>query len=164
MQLNLSTQLLPELRTESEKTRRLFEALPEDQNAFRPHVKSMPLARLAGHIADFYRVIVLSLTSPDFDWANWSPYTMNTKAELLVTLAKKSRDALSALENASNEVFHQQWRICRGDRDLFCGVRYTAYRSNGMNQIIHHRAQLGTYIRALDHPLPGMYGPSADGI
>ena len=164
MNTHLSRQLLPEFEIESAKTHRLFEALPEGQNVFRTNAKSMPLARLAGHITDLYRVIALSLTSPDLDWANWSPYTMTTKMDLLTTLEENSQSALYALQNASDEVFNQQWRIFRGEIDLFRGERYTAYRSNGMNQIVHHRAQLGGYIRALDLPLPGMYGPSADGI
>ena len=62
------------------------------------------------------------------------------------------------------ETFHQQWRVSRGPLTLFSGERYTAYRSTGLNQIIHPCAQLGTYIRALAMRLPGVYGLSADGI
>jgi uncharacterized damage-inducible protein DinB len=31
-----------------------------------------------------------------------------------------------------------------------------------MNHVIHHRAQLATYYRALGIPVPPIYGPSAD--
>ena len=85
----LSKQLLPELEMESAKTHRLFGALPENQGIFQPHPKFMTLARLAGHTKDLYRIIALSLSAPDYDWAAWSPYTMTTKAELLSTLEKK---------------------------------------------------------------------------
>jgi uncharacterized damage-inducible protein DinB len=36
------------------------------------------------------------------------------------------------------------------------------YRSFIMNHLVHHRAQLGLYLRILNIPVPGMYGPSAD--
>ena len=157
--------LLPELETEISKTRRLFEALPDGEVHFKPYEKSMPLSRLAGHTTDLFRILALVLTSSDFDMAvAWKPYTMESKAQLLTQFEDNAHNALKALKQTSDETFHQQWRILRGPLTLFSGERYTAYRSNGMNQIIHHRAQLGTYIRALNLPLPGMYGPSADGI
>ena len=159
-----SQQLLPELEIEAAKTRRLFEALPEGHAHFKPHVRSMALGRLAGHTSDLYRIIALSLTSADLDWDTWKAYTMTTKTPLLEKLDENVLCALNALRTVSDDTLTQRWRIYRGARDLFDGERYTAYRFNGMNQIIHHRAQLGTYIRALDLPLPGMYGPSADGI
>ena len=157
--------LLPELETEIGKTRRLFEALPDGEVDFKPYEKSMPLGRLAGHTTDLFRIITLVLTSSDFDMAvAWKPYTMESKAQLLAQFEENADKALTALKQTSDEIFHQQWRILRGPLTLFSGERYAAYRSNGMNQIIHHRAQLGTYIRALGLPLPGMYGASADGI
>ncbi len=157
--------LLPELETEIGKTRRLFEALPDGEVDFQPYGKSMPLGRLAGHTTDLFRMIALILTSSDFDMAiAWKPYTMESKAQLLAQYEENAEKALRALKQTSDETFHQQWRILRGPLTLFSGERYTAYRSNGINQIIHHRAQLGTYIRAMSLPLPGMYGASADGI
>jgi uncharacterized damage-inducible protein DinB len=30
------------------------------------------------------------------------------------------------------------------------------------NHLIHHRAQLGVYLRLNDKPVPPLYGPSAD--
>ncbi len=156
--------LLPELETEIGKTRRIIDALPDGEVDFKPREKSMPLGRLAGHTIDLFRIIALSLTSPDFDFTAWKPYTMASKTQLLAQFEENADKALSALRQTSDETFHQHWRIVRGPNTLFSGERYTAYRANGMNQMIHHRAQLGTYIRALGLPLPGMYGPSADGI
>ena len=157
--------LLPELETEIGKTRLLFEALPDGEVDFKPYAKSMSLGRLAGHTTDLFRIVAHALTSSDFDMAAaWKPYTMENKTTLLAQFGRNADDAIRALRQTSDETFHQQWKILSGTRTLFSGERYTAYRSNGMNQIIHHRAQLGTYIRALGLPLPGMYGPSADGI
>ena len=31
-----------------------------------------------------------------------------------------------------------------------------------LNHMVHHRAQLGVYLRMNNVPVPGFYGPSAD--
>ena len=36
------------------------------------------------------------------------------------------------------------------------------FRRQVMNHMVHHRAQLGVFLRLLDVPLPMSYGPSAD--
>ena len=157
--------LLPELETETGKTHRLFQALPDRKADFKPHEKSMTLGRLAGHTTDLFRLLALTLTRSELDMAvGWHPYTMASKAELLARFDENAGRALAAFKLISDENFHQPWTIKRGPDTLFSGERFTYFRNQGINQIIHHRAQLGTYIRALDLPLPGMYGASADGI
>ena len=94
----------------------------------------------------------------------WQPYIMVVKAEMLERFEDNASDALAAFKQTSDEAFHEPWAIKRGPNILFSADRFTYFRNQGINQIVHHRAQLGTYIRALGLPLPGMYGPSADGI
>ena len=157
--------LVTEVSLELSKTRRLFEALPEAQSAFKPYAKSMTLGRLAGHIADILRLMALTLTTAQLDMAaGWQPYTMGSKRELLTGFEDNAGRALAAFEQTSDEAFHQPWSIKRGPNILFTGDRFTCIRNQGINQMVHHRARLGTYLRALGLPLPGMYGPSADGI
>jgi uncharacterized damage-inducible protein DinB len=157
--------LLPEIETEIGKTRRLFEALPDGKSDFKPYEKSMTLGRLAGHTTDLFRLMALTLTSSELDMAvAWQPYTMPSKAELLARFEENASGALAAFKQISDEAFHQPWTIKRGPNILFSGERFTYFRNQVINQIVHHRAQLGTYIRALGLPLPGMYGASADGI
>ena len=157
--------LLPEIDTEIGKTRRLFEALPDGASDFKPYEKSMTLGRLAGHITDLFRLMALTLTTSEIDMAvAWQPYTMVSKGELLPRLEQNAASALVALKQTSDAAFHESWTIKRGSNVLFSGDRFSYFRNQGVNQIVHHRAQLGTYIRALGLPLPGMYGPSADGI
>ncbi len=157
--------LLHEVETEIGKTRRLFEALPEGAIDFKPHEKSMTLGRLAGHTTDLFRLMALTLTLSEIDMAvAWQPYTMVSKGELLLRFGQNAASALAAFEQTSDAAFHHPWTIRRGSNVLFSGDRFTYFRNQGINQIVHHRAQLGTYIRALGLPLPGMYGPSADGI
>lgn len=157
--------LLAELEAEVGKTRRLFEALPDKRSDFKPHEKSMTLGRLAGHTTDLFRLMTLTLTTSELDMAaGWQPYTMASKAELLARFEQHASDALNSFRNIADEAFPAPWTIKRGPIVLFSGDRFTYYRNQGVNQVVHHRAQLGTYLRALGLPLPGMYGPSADGI
>ncbi len=157
--------ILPELETEISKTRRLFEALPDGEPDFKPYEKSMTLGRLAGHTTDLFRLMTLTLTSSELDMAaGWHPYTMDSKTELLARFEENTGGALAAFKQSSDDAFHHPWTIKRGPDILFSGERFFYFRNQGINQIIHHRAQLGTYLRALGLPLPGMYGLSADGI
>ena len=157
--------LLPELDTEIGKTRRLFEALPDGKSDFKPYEKSMTLGRLAGHTTDLFRLIAFTLTISELDMAvAWQPFTMVVKGEMLERFENNASDALAAFRQSSDETFHHPWTIKRGPNILFSADRFTYYRNQGINQIVHHRAQLGTYLRALGLPVPGMYGTSADGI
>ena len=157
--------LTPELDTEISKTRRLFDALPDGKSDFKPHEKSMTLGRLAGHTTDLFRLIAFTLTMSELDMARaWKPYTMVLKGEMLERFEANASDALAAFRHSSDDAFHQPWTIKRGPNILFSADRFTYYRNQGINQIVHHRAQLGTYLRALGLPVPGMYGASADGI
>jgi uncharacterized damage-inducible protein DinB len=40
--------------------------------------------------------------------------------------------------------------------------RYMMFRTMMLNHLVHHRAQLGLYLRLLDEKVPSMYGPTAD--
>ena len=159
--------LAAELELEVSKTRRLFEALPggSAEFEFRPHERSMTLGRLAGHMADIYTLIVLTLTTNELDMAaGWRPFTAMNRAELLERFEDRAERVREAFQGISDQAFREPWSIRRGPNLLFSADRFTYYRNQGINQIVHHRAQLGTYIRALGLPLPGMYGASADGI
>ena len=125
----------------------------------------MTLGRLAGHTTELFRLMVFTLTMSEFDMAvAWQPYTMVVKGEMLQRFEDNASEALAAFKQASDKAFHQSWTIKRGPNILFSAGRSTYFRNQGIDQIVHHRAQLGTYIRALGLPLPGVYGPSADGI
>jgi uncharacterized damage-inducible protein DinB len=160
--------LLPELEAELKKTRRMLDALPEFAVDFKPHEKSRSLPKLAGHVAELPSFISIILTSPDLDMASASnprkPITMETRAQLLAQFDENADQAVTALKETSDETFEQSWSLSRGEMKIFSGPRYEAYRAMGVNHMIHHRAQLGCYLRELNLPLPGTYGPSADGM
>ncbi|MBA3317217.1 MAG: hypothetical protein H0T50_03905 [Gemmatimonadales bacterium] len=41
-------------------------------------------------------------------------------------------------------------------------TRYEAVRVSALNHLYHHRAQVTTYLRLNEKPVPSLYGPSAD--
>jgi len=75
----------------------------------------------------------------------------------------KNRDAShQAIAEASDEHLMKNWSLLRGGQTIVTMPRFTVLRSVCINHIIHHRAQLGVYLRMNDIPVPSVYGPSAD--
>jgi hypothetical protein len=128
--------LHPEIETEIRKTRRLFEALPDDRSDFKPYEKSMTLGRLAGHTTDLFRLITLTLTGSEFDMAvAWQPYTMAGHAELLARFEENASAALAAFRETSDEAFHQPWTIKRGPNVLFSGIALPIFAIKGSTRL-----------------------------
>jgi uncharacterized damage-inducible protein DinB len=168
----LSARLLPELQQELAKTRRVLEAVPDGHADFKPHERSMLLGRLAGHTAEFAGFAQLILTLPGIDMQTpadarrilrLEPPT-ETTAKLLAVFDELAATALAALTNTSDAAFNETWTLSRKGQPVFTGTRYMAYRNNVLNHMIHHRGQLTVYLRLLDQPVPGTFGPSADGM
>ena len=157
--------LLPELEFELATTRRILAAVPDGQNDYRPHDKSMKLSRLAGHTAEMPMFAVLTLTHPPVDLAvpgAVESHQFETSAQNFAAFDKMAEQAVTTLRATSDDTFDEPWSLVYGDYKIFSGNRYGAYRSFAMNHLIHHRAQLGGYLRLLNIPLPKTYGPSAD--
>jgi uncharacterized damage-inducible protein DinB len=161
---SLRTLLLPELEHEFAKTRKMLTVVPDGHNDFKPHEKSMSLSHLAGHVAEMPEFIVTMLTSPDLDMGKtpFVPYRMETKQQAIAHFDQAADAAITAVKQTSDETFHQFWKLTYHGHPIFTGDRYTAYREMGVNHIVHHRAQLGVYLRLLNVAIPGTYGPSAD--
>jgi uncharacterized damage-inducible protein DinB len=161
-----SLRLLTELEWELAKTRRVLEAVPDGHNDFKPHEKSMPLSRLAGHTAEFAGFAAIILTQPGIDMGTPSDprkiLRMETRDKLLAEFDELAAQAISALKATPDEAFDQPWALTRKGQPVFTGTRYTAYRNNALNHMIHHRGQLTVYLRLLNQPVPGTFGPSAD--
>ena len=164
----LSGRLLPELEYELAKTRRVLEAVPDGNNEYKPHEKSMLLNRLAGHTAEFAGFLPLILTVPGIDMQTPSDprkiLRMETKDQLLVEFDKLAERAIAALQTTTDAAFDETWTLRRKGDPVFTGTRYAAYRNNLLNHMIHHRGQLTVYLRLLNQPVPGTFGPSADGL
>jgi len=164
----LSARLLPELEQELAKTRRVLEAVPDGHNDFKPHEKSMLLNRLAGHTAEFAGFAALILTLPGIDMQTPADprkiLRMETKAKLLADFDELAAGAIAALKNTTDAAFDETFTLSRKGQPVFTGTRYTAYRNNVLNHMVHHRGQLTVYLRLLEQPVPGTFGPSADGL
>ena len=161
----LRTLLLPELQSEFSKTRRMLDALPNECPDYKPHEKSFSFARLAGHTAEMPRFLSITLTSPDLDFGS-APMPerllYQSRQQIVAAFDELADHTVSDLKNASDELFRQTWHLQFKGHTIFRGDRYTAYREMGLNHMVHHRGQLGMYLRLNHLPVPGLYGPSAD--
>ncbi len=164
----LSARLLPELEQELAKTRRVLEAVPDGHNDYKPHEKSMLLNRLAGHTAEFAGLAALILTLPSIDMQTPSDprriLRMETRDKLLAYFDELAAGAVAALKNTTDAALDETWTLTKKGQPVFTCTRYAAYRNNALNHMIHHRGQLTVYLRLLEQPVPGTFGPSADGL
>lgn len=157
------TELLPEFDQEMTSTRKMLERVPDEHLAFKPHEKSYSLLELASHVATLPTWVGVTLNTTEMDLDQpWDRPSLTLRRELLEAFDKAVKDARPVLESASAEDFTVTWTLRSGDQVWFALPRSAVYRSFALNHLIHHRAQLGVYLRLLDVPVPGMYGPSAD--
>lgn len=156
--------LIAELQMEAASTRKLLERVPTEKNEWQPHAKSMSLGRLASHVAELPGWTTMTMNTDELDFAkfDYAPNVNLTKEELLAVHDKNVSEAIATLENAKDEDFHKMWTMRNGEKVYFTLPKAVVLRTWSYNHCYHHRAQLGVYLRLLDIPIPGMYGPSAD--
>jgi len=159
--------LLPEFDQEMANTRKTLERCPEDKFGWKPHAKSFSMGSLATHIANMTGWCVDTIEKDSFDIAppGAPPYKeepLTSRSELLAHFDKNVTAARAAIAGSSDEHFMQTWSLLSGGQTLFSMPRIVCIRSFVLNHTIHHRAQLGVYLRLNDIPVPAIYGPSAD--
>lgn len=156
--------LLSEFDVELDKTRKTLERVPEDKPDFKPHEKSMPMSRLAGHLAQLPSLGTRVLTLPELDFATagMRPLVMESRRQLLSAFDENVREVRGKLSAVSDEELQQPWKLSFEGKVFAQGTRYQMLRGLLLNHIIHHRAQLGVYLRLNNVPVPSTYGPSAD--
>ncbi len=156
--------LLQDFDIEIANTRRTLERVPEDKPDFKPHEKSMPMGRLAVHVATLPRFGTTILTTPSLDLstAKWPDMTFVSRAKLLADFDSLASEARAALAAASDADLAAPWKFSFGDKVISNSPRSFAFRHMFFNHMVHHRAQLGVYLRLNDVPVPGIFGPSAD--
>ena len=160
----LSELLLPEFDAEMKTTRTMLERVPEDKKEFAPHPKSMRLDQLAPHVAELAGFGVTVLTTPELDFAKSTRTRVpfESAAQLVKVFDEGAAKVRAALKNTPDEAWTQNWKLSFQGKPIFDGSRFLAYRQMFLNHLVHHRAQLGVYLRLNDKPLPSTYGPSAD--
>jgi uncharacterized damage-inducible protein DinB len=163
----LNQYLLTEFDQEMANTRKMLERVPQDQLSFKPHPKSMDMRSLAIHLATIPGWGAETLTTESLDIAPpgappYKPPEFSSQKELLDIFDDGVKKARAAIEGASDEALLTNWSLLQGGQVLFTMPRMAVLRTLIMNHIIHHRAQLGVYLRLTGVAVPGMYGPSAD--
>src|SRR3954468_16827229 len=155
--------LSKELDTEAAVTRKMLSRIPDDKYDWKPHEKSMSIRQLAAHIAEIPGWIPLGLNTSELDFAkgDYKPTIVNNTQEVLGIFEQSVASAKSSLENAKEEDLLPTWTMRSGDQVHAVLTKYEVIR-HAFAQIIHHRAQLGVFLRLLNVPIPGTYGPSAD--
>jgi uncharacterized damage-inducible protein DinB len=155
--------LLPEFDQEMANTRKMLERVPDEHLAFKPHEKSYSLLELAAHVASLPTWTGVTLTTTELDLDQpWERKLPTDRDGVLADFDAAVGDARPVLEKASEEDMGVHWTLKTGDQVWFTLPRGAVFRSFVMSHLVHHRAQLGVYLRLLDVPVPGMYGPSAD--
>ncbi len=155
--------LIPELDEELKKTRITLERVPLKPE-FAPHPKSMPLGRLAPHVAQLAGFGLGILTTPRIDLSSGSykPLPFESATQLVSAFDEGAAKVRKALLETSDDAWVQIWQLAFQGKTIFEGSRFLAYREMFLNHLVHHRAQLGVYLRLTGQPVPATYGPSAD--
>ena len=160
--MNIGEELLQELTLEAEVTRRFLQRVPFDKADFRPTEKSESLGRLAIHVAEIIEWWTSVVKTSKLDFINYKTKEINSTKELLDYFDYLLEDAKTSLTNVKDETFNENWTMAHGEEVLFTLPKKQVARLFCMNHLVHHRAQLGMYLRLLDVPVPSTYGPSAD--
>ncbi len=155
--------LLKEMEQEAETTRKMLSIVPDDKYDWQPHPKSMTIRVLATHIAELPSWVSLTLTTDELDFAAnpYDPTIINNTKDLLACFEKSLAEGKAHLETANEKLLEENWTLRSGDQIFMVNSKYETIRHT-FCQIVHHRAQLGVFLRLLDIPIPGSYGPSAD--
>jgi uncharacterized damage-inducible protein DinB len=163
--MDIQKELIAEYERETAATRKILEAIPDDADfAWKPHDKSMALGKLASHVSDTSGDWALhTLTRDRLDWTpEMSAKEAPTKAALLERFDRQVAEVKGELAKFPQEKWGTNWKFVAGEQTWIDDSKYGVWRIWVMNHLVHHRGQLGTYVRQLGGKLPGCYGPSAD--
>ncbi len=165
--MSIAEALLPELEYESANTRKVLERVPDGKFDYKPHPKCFSMGDLASHIATIPLWGIVTLEKDSFDVAPvgeepWKAPTFNSARELIEGFDQGIASMKAALARTTDADMMKPWALLQGGKTLFSMPRVAVLRSFIFNHAIHHRAQLGVYLRMNNIPVPAIYGPSAD--
>ncbi|MCB0647057.1 MAG: hypothetical protein KDC49_10365 [Saprospiraceae bacterium] len=152
-----------EMEREAQTTKKFLSIIPEDKYEWQPHPKSMKLIQLVTHIAELptWFELILTTNGIDFEANEYKPKQINNNAELMAHFEESLENGLASLDKYGDVDLWQLWPISSGAMVFTNNPRLDEMR-NTASQVVHHRAQLGVYLRLLNVPIPGSYGPSSD--
>lgn len=154
---------LNELEQEAASTRKMLAIVPDDKYDWQPHPKSMKIRALVTHVAEIPGWIgsVMENDVLDFSKTPYNPKVINNTKDLLVFFDECVAKGKAVLVDANESKLNNRWVMRNGDVVYMDFSKAEAIR-HSLSQHIHHRAQLGVFLRLLNIPIPGVYGPSAD--
>lgn len=162
----ISELLLPEWDVEMATTRRVLERVPDDRAEWKPHPKSFCMAHLAQLVARMPGWATMMMRQTEIDIAPkdgpTQGYSIETIATLLAEFDRNAAEGRAAIAATSDADFEVPWTLKAGGVAVQTNSRYQMLRTSMLNHLVHHRAQLGVYLRLVDEPVPSMYGPTAD--
>ena len=167
MSTNISQSMLPEFDMEIANTRKTLERVPESNPDFRPHPKSMAMSRLAGHLVEIPMWALMTLGQDELDMnptggTPFAPFVMGSREAALERFDEDVKKARALLAATPDEAMMGTWTLKNAGETILAMPRVAVLRSFVMNHMVHHRAQLGVYLRMNDVAVPSIYGPSAD--
>jgi uncharacterized damage-inducible protein DinB len=162
--MTLTESLRHEFEHEAQTTRRLLERLPDDKLDWQPHEKSFSARGLSSHIVE-----CVGMTDPiftqdelNFEPATYRPYEAASVDDLLKTFDDKVEAGQRALASVTDEDMTRPWQFKIMGKVRLEKSKVDVFRDFTLSHLIHHRGQLSVYLRLLDIPVPGCYGPTAD--
>lgn len=159
----MASLLLPEFDHEMASTRKVLARVPADRADWKPHPKSYSLGHLAVHLATVTSWTAPTLTQAAFDLKGAPPPApMSSVEELLARFDRHVAEARAAIAAAPDDAYGEAWSLTMGEQVYFTMPKGVVLRQFVLNHNVHHRAQLGVYLRLLDIPVPNTYGPTAD--
>jgi uncharacterized damage-inducible protein DinB len=164
--MELKRLFLEQLEREAAASRKAIERVPEGQNSYRPHPRSMELGYLAALVATMpgwvARMIETDELDLDGNGRSFRTQPVQTRAELLALLEKGIAESCRALHNTTEEHLMKPWKLRMGPQVLSYRPRYISILDGALSHLAHHRGQLTVYLRLNDASVPAIYGPSAD--
>lgn len=159
--MRIAEQILRQWEHEASQTRRILERVSGDLD-WKPHEKSMTLGALAQHVANIPHWATVISTQDSYEWTGERVPPATAPEEIMQQFEMNDSAMRAALAELSDERMLEHWRFGPEDKPIFVVPRVAAFRGFVLSHLIHHRGQLTVYLRLLDIPVPGMYGPSAD--
>lgn len=161
--MQITDTLLKEIKVETAKTRQILERISDEHINWKPHEKSMSMKDLASHVVELHNWMGIAINKEKFDFhTDYTRAKVTSVAGLLEMLDNGLQANLDAVGSFKDADWESKWTLCAGDHIISQSTRISAARFIIQNHLIHHRGQLSVYLRLLDIPVPGIYGPSAD--
>ncbi len=166
--MSITDLVLPEYDNEIAVTRTVLERVPDDgdKGDWKPHEKAFSLAHLTQLVSMMPAWVVMVTDKPELDIApKGGPrgaYSTEKTAKLLAEFDKNAKLGRDAIAKMTDAQWAEDWHFKAADELVFTKSRYQSLRWSVLNHLVHHRAQLGVYLRILGEKVPEMYGPTAD--